>query len=91
MHRVLRPGGVALIIDMDGNASNRQIEAHTESMGAKGMDRLFMKLAFKYFLRKGAYTRDEFIGLISKTAFKEYDIKEEGIGFRVYLGKLAEP
>lgn len=90
MHRVLRPGGTALIVDMKRNASDQQIDDYTEKMRAKGTEKLFMKLMFKYFLRNGAYTRDEFIDLISKTAFKKYDIKEEGIGFYVYLGKSAE-
>jgi ubiquinone/menaquinone biosynthesis C-methylase UbiE len=85
MYRVLRSGGAALIIDMNRNASNQQIEDYTKSMGEKGVDKLFMKLIFKYFLRNGAYTKDEFTNLISKTAFKEYDIKEEGIGFYIYL------
>ncbi|MGI0013524.1 MAG: class I SAM-dependent methyltransferase [Nitrososphaera sp.] len=87
MHRVLRSGCTALIIDMNRNASDQQIEEYTENMGAEGIDKLFMKLMFKYFLRSGAYTKDEFINLISKTAFKEYNIKEEGIGFHVYLTK----
>jgi ubiquinone/menaquinone biosynthesis C-methylase UbiE len=87
MYRVLRPGGAALIIDMNRNASNQQIEEYTKNMGAKSADKLFMKLMFKYFLRNGAYTKDEFINLISETAFKEFDIKEEAIGFRVYLAK----
>lgn len=91
MHRVLKPGGTALIVDMDRNVSSRQIDNYTESTGARGMNKLFMKLMFKYFLRNGAYTRDEFIDLISKTAFREYDIKEEGIGFHINLRKLAEP
>jgi hypothetical protein len=46
-----------------------------------------MKLTFKYFLRNGAYDKDGFAGLLSKTAFKEYDIKEIGIGINVYLRK----
>ncbi|MGH9992347.1 MAG: class I SAM-dependent methyltransferase [Nitrososphaera sp.] len=87
MHRVLRSGRTALIIDMNRNASDQQIEEYAENMGAEGLDKLFMKLMFKYFLRSGAYTKDEFINLISKTAFKEYNIKEEGIGFHVYLTK----
>jgi ubiquinone/menaquinone biosynthesis C-methylase UbiE len=87
MYRVLRSGGAALIIDMNRNASNQQIEDYTKNMGAKGVDKLFMKLIFKYFLRNGAYTKDEFTNLISKTAFKGYDIKEEGIGFYIYLKK----
>jgi ubiquinone/menaquinone biosynthesis C-methylase UbiE len=87
MYRVLTSGGTALIIDMNRNVSNQQIEVYTENMEAKGTDKLFMKLIFKYFLRNGAYTIDEFISLISKTAFKEYDIKEEGVGFYIYLRK----
>ena len=46
-----------------------------------------MRLTFKYFLRNGAYTKGELINLISKTAFNEYNIKEEGIGLYVYLKK----
>ena len=87
MYRVLKSGGNALIIDMNRNASNQQIEDYTKSIGAKGMHKLFMKLIFKYLLRSGAYTKDEFVNLISKTVFKEYDIKEEGMGFYIYLTK----
>jgi ubiquinone/menaquinone biosynthesis C-methylase UbiE len=87
IYRVLAPEGTALIIDMNRNVSNHQIGVFTENMGAKGIEALFMRLTFKYFLRNGAYTKDEFITLISKTAFKAYDIKEEGIGFYIYLRK----
>src|SRR5215212_5677890 len=87
MYRVLRSGGAALIIDMNRNASNQQIEEYTKNMGEKGIGTFFMKLIFKYFLRNGAYTKDEFTNLISKTAFKEYGIKEEGMGFYIYLRK----
>jgi len=51
------------------------------------LDRLFMKMMFKHFLRNGAYTRDELISLTFKTSFKEYDIKEEAMGFYIYLTK----
>lgn len=87
MHRILQPGYTALIIDMNRNISNQQIDVFTRNMGVKGMEAFFTRLTFKYFLRNGAYTKDDFINLISKTAFKEYDIKEEGIGLRVYLRK----
>jgi ubiquinone/menaquinone biosynthesis C-methylase UbiE len=87
MYRVLKPEGTILIIDMNRNASNQQIEDYTKFMGAKGIDKLFMKLIFRYFLRNGAYTKGEFMNLISKTVFKEFDIKEEGIGFHIYLRK----
>src|SRR5215469_9383207 len=87
MCRVLKSGGNALISDMNRKASNQQIEDYLKSIEAKCMDKLFMKLIFKYFLRNGAYTKDEFTCLISKTTFKQYDIKEKGMGFFIYLTK----
>jgi len=87
MYRVLKLGGTALIVDMNRGVSNQQIEDYVESTEAKGIGKLFMKLIFKYFLRNGAYTKDEITSLISKTAFKQYDIKEKGIGFYIYLTK----
>ena len=85
MYRVLKPGCTALIIDMNRNASNKQIKDYTESLEATGINKFFMKLIFRYFLRNGAYTRAEFTSLISKTAFKQFDIKRKGIGFYIYL------
>ena len=87
MCRVLQSGGNALIADMNRDASNQQIEDYIKSIEAKGMGKLFMRLIFKYFLRNGAYTKDEFTSLISKTAFKQYDIREKGMGFYIYLTK----
>jgi ubiquinone/menaquinone biosynthesis C-methylase UbiE len=87
MCRVLKSGGNALIADMNRKASNQQIEDYLKSVEASSMDKLFMKLIFKYFLRTGAYTKDEFTGLISKTAIKQYDIREKGMGFFIYLTK----
>ena len=72
---------------MKRNASNQEIDTLVKNIGVKGMEALFMKLSFKLFLRKGAYTEDEFISLILKTAFKEYEIKEGGTGFYIYLRK----
>ena len=87
MCRVLMSGGNALIADMNRDASNQQIEDYIKSIEAKGINKLLMKLIFKYFLRNGAYTKDEFTSLISKIAFKQYDIREKGMGFYIYLTK----
>lgn len=87
MNRVLTPGGIALIIDMNRNASNQQIKDYIRNIESRGMHKLFMELIFKFLLRKAAYTEDELVNLISKTAFKEYVIKEVEIGFHIYLNK----
>ena len=47
MCRVLKSGGNALIGDMNRKASNQQIDDYIESIEAKGMDKLFMKLIFR--------------------------------------------
>ena len=87
MYRVLTSEDTALITDMNRNVSNQQIEVYAENIVAKGKDKLFMKLIFKYFLRSGAHIKYEFVNLISKTAFKGYEIIEEGMGFYIYLRK----
>jgi ubiquinone/menaquinone biosynthesis C-methylase UbiE len=87
MYRVLKLGGTILIVDMNRCVSNQQIEGYLESIEANDIGKLFMKLIFKYFLRNGAYTKDELTSLISKTAFKQYDIKEKGISSYIYLTK----
>ena len=87
MYRVLRQDGKALIVDMRRDASNPDLEKLTNDMHVKGAEALFMKLSFKYFLKKGAYTREEFSALASKSKFKKFDIKEDGVTFSAYLTK----
>ncbi len=87
MYRVLKPGGVALIIDMNANASNDAIHQLTEEMDVHGVELLFLKFTFKHFLRRGAYDEDEFTRLISLTRFGSYDIKPDGVAFWVTLRK----
>ena len=75
MYRVLKPGCTALIIDMNRIISNQQIKDYTATLEATRIDKFFMRLIFRYFLRNGAYTRAEITSLISKTAFKQLDIQ----------------
>lgn len=74
MCRVLKQGGTTLIVDMNRSVSNRDINTFTKGMGVKGVEALFMKSTFKYFLRQGAYTKESLIDLISKTPFKGHDV-----------------
>ncbi|PWU00995.1 MAG: class I SAM-dependent methyltransferase [Bacteroidetes bacterium] len=85
MHRVLKQGGTALIIDMDYGATSEDIENEVREM--KGFDKYFVKFAFKTFLKKGAYTREDFEKLLKETPFKNYKIKNEGFCLYIYLYK----
>src|SRR6185436_16593925 len=42
MYRVLKPGSIALIVDMNRNASDEQIEDYTTKMGVKGFEKVIM-------------------------------------------------
>jgi len=85
MHRVLKSNGTALIIDMNYNATKEEIEAEIKKSGMKGFDRWFVKLAFKTFLKNGAYTKSEFEELITQTAFASHKIQKQGICLWVWL------
>jgi ubiquinone/menaquinone biosynthesis C-methylase UbiE len=89
MNRVLRPGGTARIVDMDRDASDGQINALIQHMGVKGAEALFMKLTFKHFLRRGAYTKEALRRLVARTDFRHCEIEQEGIGFSATLRKAA--
>jgi len=90
MHRVLKPDGTALIIDMNHDATSEDIEAEMKKTGMKGFDRWFVKLSFKTFLKSGAYTQEGFDSLIKQTAFSSHEIKKRGIGFEIWLFKTAK-
>jgi len=87
MHRVLKPDGTALILDMNHGATNEDIEAEMQKSGMKGFDRWFVKLSFKTFLKNGAYTKEGFEDLIAQTGFGSHKIIKYGIGFQVWLYK----
>lgn len=87
MHRVLKEGGTALIIDMNRGCTNEDIENEVKRAGMKGFDKHFVKFSFKTFLKQGAYTKEEFETLIKETPFKNYKIRKDGISLYVYLEK----
>jgi len=86
MHRVLKPGGTALIIDLNHDADSQEWNRYSSSLGLKGMSALFMKLAFR-IQRSGAYTRNKFFELIKNSSFQRHDIQGVGINLYMYLFK----
>lgn len=87
MQRVLKKGGTALIIDMNYNATKEDIENEINRSKMKGFDRIFVKFAFKTFLKKGAYTQAGFKELLLQTRFTKHEIKKDGIGLQVWMYK----
>jgi ubiquinone/menaquinone biosynthesis C-methylase UbiE len=87
MHRVLKPGGQALIIDLRKDVSNDEIAQYVDSRGGGRFNALIMTLTFRHMLRPRAYTKGDFAEMLGKTAFRQYEIKEESIGMEVWLRK----
>jgi ubiquinone/menaquinone biosynthesis C-methylase UbiE len=89
MHRVLRPGGSALIIDMRNDVSNETIDAAVEGMHLDRVNAFLTRVTFKHMLRKRAYSRADFQTMAAATPFRRADIVDDGIGFDVWLRKLS--
>jgi len=87
MHRVLRPGGLALIIDMRGDATPESMKEAAAGLKAGTFNRIFVYLTFRYMLLKRAYTQAEFDRMISLTGFCALNVKENLIGLEILLGR----
>jgi ubiquinone/menaquinone biosynthesis C-methylase UbiE len=85
MHRVLRSGGKALIIDLRRDASRETIDEYVDKMKIGAVNSIVTKLTFRLMLLKRAYTRSEFEQFISKSGFENCDIQEKPIGFEIWL------
>lgn len=83
MYRVLKPGGTALIIDLDRRASLKATKRVAEQMGLKGMT-AYVAGAIQ---RSGSYSRKEFERFISRTRFNKCEIRNTETGFSIYLSK----
>jgi ubiquinone/menaquinone biosynthesis C-methylase UbiE len=87
MHRVLKPGGQALIIDLRKDASEESIKQAVNDMKLGTVNGIITKLTFRYMLLKRAYTKIEFEELISQTKFHTVQIRENLIGVEIALSK----
>lgn len=96
MHRVLRPGGRALIIDLRRDASNQSVDQAINAMHYGPVNTLITKLTFRFLLLKRAYTKADFQHMIAQTPFRNAQTQEDPLGFEITLCKsssapLADP
>jgi ubiquinone/menaquinone biosynthesis C-methylase UbiE len=86
MHRVLRSGGRALILDMRNDASGQSINDEVAKMQLGRIDAFLTRTALSA-LRKRAYSKQDFERMAQATSFGRCDIREEPLGFEVTLRK----
>lgn len=86
MHRVLRPGGVAVIDDMRHEATLSDIRIEVGAMKV-GLLPSLLTTAILLTLRRRAKSVSDFFRFAEDSAFGECSIRTEGIGLEVRLEK----
>jgi len=85
MHRVLRDGGTALVIDLRKDFSRRALNEYVRDRGR--LDAAIMKLIFNTMLKRRAYSKESIAGLVAQSRFGRGDIRLDPIGFELWLRK----
>ena len=86
MHRVLRPGGTAVIEDMSADATTADIATEVAGMSLSRGNALVTRSVLR-FLRRRAHGRARFEELAARSRFGEASITTRGIGITVTLTK----
>lgn len=86
MHRVLRPGGVAVIQDMSRDATHADIAREVDAMHLGTLNTFTTKATLE-MLRRRAYAPASFETFARTSPFQTCDITTEGIGLEVRLTK----
>ena len=86
-HRVLVPGGQALIIDLRKECSRDEIDAEVDSMQLSRLSALATRATFRWFLLKNAYTEAGIRQLAAQSRFGRGELRRDGVGFELRLRK----
>jgi ubiquinone/menaquinone biosynthesis C-methylase UbiE len=87
MHRVLRPGGLAVIQDMNREAPDAAVAAEVRGMKLGRLNAFMTRLILGRFLRHRAYSPARFRSLVALSAFPGCEITAEGMALEVRLHK----
>lgn len=87
MYRVLRSGGMSVIVDMRSDASLEEIERELKNMHLGRVDEMTTRWTFKHMLLKTAYGIDEMRDFAAQTPFGDPRVDVSGIGFQLWMEK----
>jgi ubiquinone/menaquinone biosynthesis C-methylase UbiE len=87
MHRVLRPGGSGLIIDLSRDTSMREIRRYFEKADLGLVDRWFTIATFRFCLLKRAFTKSEMETMLRAVPFRRSGVRMNDIGLEAWFEK----
>ena len=85
MHRVLKPGGRAVIIDLRKDASWNEIVSYVDGLRLSWTSTWITKMTFKHMLLKRAYTEEQIRSLAAASDFGSCQIERNPVGMEIQL------
>jgi ubiquinone/menaquinone biosynthesis C-methylase UbiE len=89
LHRVLKPGGAALVIDLTRDASPRSVAEAVAQMGLGPLDAWITRQIFRFVLMPRAYSAEQLQALAAASAFSGCEVARAPLGAEVTLRKPA--
>ena len=87
MHRVLRPGGIGVVIDLRRDTPMSAIRDYVDQTGMSWINRWMTLLTFRFMLLKRAYTRQEMQQMLGQVPFHKVEVQEIAIGMEAWFEK----
>jgi ubiquinone/menaquinone biosynthesis C-methylase UbiE len=89
MHRVLKPGGEGLIIDLRRDASMRDISTYVDRLHLGIFGSVMTRLTFKLMLLKRAYSQAEMQEMLRRVPFATARVELDEIGFEARFTRAS--
>jgi ubiquinone/menaquinone biosynthesis C-methylase UbiE len=87
MHRVLKPGGRAQIIDLRRDVTPDAIRQEVQNLKLGVLNSFVVRQTFRFMLIKRAYTRGQFRQMIAESPFQGGEIQDSLVGVEIMLTK----